>query len=458
MQINKIPKIQAFISGFGMLFIAALDFSINVSLPVFRESMNIDIVLVLWIIIVYHAARSGTGFIAGIYSDYFGIKRLAILGILLYTISVGLIGLQNNLFEVALLRIPQGIGAAILFTLGPALISKTFGSKLKGTALGFTLTAVAIGQMTGVLLGGWISDEFGWQYIFYMRIPFGVLAFVLTLIGLRTLDRTHLLPQKPPSFESSILLFSGIFSAILCIGCLITNGPLSTTTISSLIISVSMFFLLLRRDQHKTNKLVTFSLSQKNLEIISGGVSNLLVTTGTFIMWFLFPFYVSDIVRESGLMIGFLLALLSFSSLLGYIAGGLLSDQIGDKFTTLVGSIVSAAGLLLLLTTLNNGNLSLIQLATIINGLGFGVHQGSVYALNLRNSEGHSSGLFSATLSVSQTLGTVLSIALFSSLFVWISNTTTDILLAYKLSFVGASIITMLGGIIVISRGFNTTK
>ena len=441
-----------------MLFIAALDFSINVSLPVFRESMNIDIVLVLWIIIVYHAARSGTGFIAGIYSDYFGIKRLAILGILLYTISVGLIGLQNNLFEVALLRIPQGIGAAILFTLGPALISKTFGSKLKGTALGFTLTAVAIGQMTGVLLGGWISDEFGWQYIFYMRIPFGVLAFVLTLIGLRTLDRTHLLPQKPPSFESSILLFSGIFSAILCIGCLITNGLLSITTISSLTISVSMFFLLLRRDQHKTNKLVTFSLSQKNLEIISGGVSNLLVTTGTFIMWFLFPFYVSDIVRESGLMIGFLLALLSFSSLLGYIAGGLLSDQIGDKFTTLVGSIVSAAGLLLLLTTLNNGNLSLIQLATIINGLGFGVHQGSVYALNLRNSEGHSSGLFSATLSVSQTLGTVLSIALFSSLFVWISNTTTDILLAYKLSFVGASIITMLGGIIVISRGFNTTK
>ena len=458
MQINNIPKIQAFISGFGMLFIAALDFSINVSLPVFRESMNIDIVLVLWIIIVYHAARSGTGFIAGIYSDYFGIKRLAILGILLYTISVGLIGLQNNLFEVALLRIPQGIGAAILFTLGPALISKTFGSKLKGTALGFTLTAVAIGQITGVLLGGWISDEFGWQYIFYMRIPFGVLAFVLTLIGLRTLDRTHLLPQKPPSFESSILLFSGIFSAILCIGCLITNGLLSTTTISSLIISVSMFFLLLRRDQHKTNKLVTFSLSQKNLEIISGGVSNLLVTTGTFIMWFLFPFYVSDIVRESGLMIGFLLALLSFSSLLGYIAGGLLSDQIGDKFTTLVGSIVSAAGLLLLLTTLNNGNLSLIQLATIINGLGFGVHQGSVYALNLRNSEGQSSGLFSATLSVSQTLGTVLSIALFSSLFVWISNTTTDILLAYKLSFVGASIITMLGGIIVISRGFITTK
>ena len=105
--------------------------------------MNINIVLVLWIIIVYHAARPGTGFIAGIYSDYFGIKRLAILGISFYTISVGLIGLQNNLFEVALLRIPQGIGAAILFTLGPALISKTFGSKLRGTALGFTLTAVA---------------------------------------------------------------------------------------------------------------------------------------------------------------------------------------------------------------------------------------------------------------------------------------------------------------------------
>ena len=219
-----------------------------------------------------------------------------------------------------------------------------------------------------------------------------------------------------------------------------------------------MFFLFLRRDQHKTNKLVTFSLSQKNLEILSGGLSNLLVTTGTFIMWFLFPFYVNDIVRESGLMIGFLLGLLSFSSLLGYITGGLLSDQIGDKFTTVVGSIVSAAGLLLLLTTLHNGDLSLIQLATIIHGLGFGVHQGSVYALNLRDTEGNSTGLFSATLSVSQTVGTVFSIALFGSLFIWISETYDNTLLAYKLSFIAASIITLLGGIIVISRGFNTTK
>ena len=312
--------------------------------------------------------------------------------------------------------------------------------------------------MTGILLGGWISDEFGWQYIFYMRIPFGVLVFVLTLVGLRTLNGTHLSTQKPPSFESSFFLFSGLFSAILFIGCLITNGLISITTMSSLIISVSMFFLFLRRNQHKTNKLVTFSLSQKNFEIISGGVSNLLVTTGTFIMWFLFPFYVSDIVRESGLMIGFLLALLSFLSLLGYIAGGLLSDQIGDKFTTGVGSIVSAAGLLLLLITLNNGDLSLIQLATIINGLAFGVHQSSVYALNLRNTESHLTGLFSATLSVSQTLGTVFSIALFSSLFIWVSDTYNNTLLAYKSSFAAAAIITMLGGIIFISKGFNVTK
>jgi len=206
------------------------------------------------------------------------------------------------------------------------------------------------------------------------------------------------------------------------------------------------------------NKLVTFSLSQKNLEIILGGGSNLLVTTGTFIMWFLFPFYVTDIVRESGLMIGFLLGLLSFSSLLGYIAGGLLSDQIGDKFTTIVGSIISATGLLLILITLNNGNLSLIQLATIVHGLGFGIHQSSVYALNLRDTEGNSTGLFSATLSVSQTVGTVFSIALFGSLFIWISETYDNTLLAYKLSFIAASIITLLGGIIVISRGFNTTK
>ena len=104
--------------GGGALFLAALDFSINVNLPRFRTDLGETLVSVQLIIVLYHGARSGTGFIAGGVADRFGIKWPLIAGIVLYTLAVGLISMQDSLAPIVALRIPQGVGVAILFTLG----------------------------------------------------------------------------------------------------------------------------------------------------------------------------------------------------------------------------------------------------------------------------------------------------------------------------------------------------
>ncbi|MBT5318955.1 MAG: MFS transporter, partial [Chloroflexi bacterium] len=139
------------------LFLVALDFSINVSLPTMRDSLGASLISVQGIIIFYHASRSGLAPAAGGLGDAFGLKRVFLWGVVAYTAAVGLIALQDTLGAVVALRVLQGVGAGILFTAGPALVVRAFGPARRGTALGVTLASVSAGQMTATLGGGFLS-------------------------------------------------------------------------------------------------------------------------------------------------------------------------------------------------------------------------------------------------------------------------------------------------------------
>ena len=170
--------------GSGALFLGALDFSINVNLPRFRADLGETLISVQLIIIMYHGARSGTGFVAGGIADRFGIKWPLTAGIVLYTVAVGFISLQDSLTPIVALRIPQGIGVAILFTLGPALVARAFGPSRRGAALGVTLASMGAGTFAGTLGGGILGQEIGWQAIFWARIPIGLTLLAATVIWL----------------------------------------------------------------------------------------------------------------------------------------------------------------------------------------------------------------------------------------------------------------------------------
>jgi MFS family permease len=175
--------------GSGALFLGALDFSINVNLPRFRSDLGETLVSVQMIIIMYHGARSGTGFVAGGIADRFGIKWPLAVGIVFFTVAVGLISLQDSLTPIVLLRIPQGIGVAILFTLAPALVARAFGPRKRGAALGVTLAAMGAGTFVGTLGGGLLGQEIGWEAIFWARIPVGLALLIATVVWLTVISQ-----------------------------------------------------------------------------------------------------------------------------------------------------------------------------------------------------------------------------------------------------------------------------
>lgn len=438
-------------AGGAALFLAALDFSINVSLPVFRESLGETLITVQWIIIIYHAARSGTGFIAGHLADTIGLKRVLLAGIVLYTASVAIISLQGSLSPIVGLRVPQGIGVAILFTVGPAIVARAFGPERRGTALGFTLAAIGAGQMAGTLGGGWLSLNIGWEAIFWARVPIGVAAFLLAIFGVRETRRV----AQRFDWAAAGTIFVFLFVLVLALSFARLDGWLALRPVLLYIASVATAGLVVWR--HRTSAHPIFPVSLLRVpEFRVGILSNFVVTSGTFVMWFLFPFFVPDVLGRSTLVLGALLATMAAASLLGSGIGGWVADRFGDRKTTFTGAAVAAAGLWMVGEMNDSSAIALVALWAAVIGLGFGGHQAAVYALAMRRTASEYSGSASSALAVAQTVGTVTSIAVMTSLLTWRQGKSDAVtgsgafLDAYGVVLPIAALVTLAGGLVVI--------
>ena len=406
------------------------------------------------IIIFYHGARSGFGFIAGGIADKFGIKWPLSAGIVLYTTAVAAISIQNSLEPIVALRVPQGIGVAILFTLAPALIARAFGPSRRGSALGFTLAAMGAGTFTGALGGGLLGEEFGWPAIFWMRIPIGIILLIATIIGLNQSYAGAVRDRVKKRFDlvGSAILFASLFTFVLGLSFARVDGWIAPLPMTLLITSVVLGLTFA-----KGNKMGSFTILPIGLTSFrgfkSGAGSNFLITVASFVMWFLFPFYVTDVMGKGGLTLGALLALMAGMSFVGSAVAGYLADRVGDRLITVIGAMLTAIGLVLTGTQGNAPAMAMIILATTVIGVGFGVHQAAVYALTLRGTQTKYTGSTSAGLTVSQTIGTVVSIAMMTSLLSWQqSSNGGSFVEAYRITYLAAAGIAVLAGAIVIKN------
>ena len=401
---------------------------------------------------MYHGARSGTGFVAGGIADRFGIKWPLVSGIVLYTTAVGLISLQDSLAPIVALRIPQGIGVAILFTLAPALVARAFGPSRRGAALGVTLGAMGLGTFASTLGGGLLGQEIGWPAIFWARIPIGIALLLAAMIALNGNLAQSIPGRTNHRFDlpGSLTVFAALFTFVLAMSFARDGGWL--TPLPLVLFALTFVLGLMFAKGKKSGRFTIFPAGLTTFSgFKSGTLSNLLLTVASFVMWFLFPFYVADVMGRSGLTLGALLALMAGMNFLGSGIAGWLADRAGDRPIIFIGTILTAIGLVFVGTAGDNPEMSRVVISTAVLGLGFGIHQAAVYALTLRGTPSEYAGSTSAALTVSQTIGTVMSIALMTSLLNWRQdshNATFDE--AYQFAYFTAAGIALVSGIIVL--------
>ena len=175
-------------------------------------------------------------------------------------------------------------------------------------------------------------------------------------------------------------------------------------------------------------------------------------------MWFLFPFYVADALGRGPMALGVLLAAMSAAGFAGSSAGGWLADRIGDRRATFAGAALTAAGLACVGTLGGDATLIAVGLRAALVGFGFGFHQGAVYALTMRATPREHAGAGSAMLAVSQTIGTVASIAIMTSILAWRQDAaatglseTAAFLAGYRHAYLVAAAVAVAAGAVVVN-------
>src|SRR5208283_1341497 len=164
--------------GFGAVMGTVDSSIVNVALPHIRGSVGATLQEITWIstayIITTVMIMPLTGFLGGL----FGQKRIYMASLALFIIGSALCGLARSLLTLVIFRAVQGLGAGALQPSQQAILRQTFPKEEQGMAMALFAVVIMVGPAVGPTLGGWITDNYSWPWIFYINLPIGVLALM----------------------------------------------------------------------------------------------------------------------------------------------------------------------------------------------------------------------------------------------------------------------------------------
>lgn len=204
------PALIALCVGFFMIL---LDQTIvAVSTPALQEDMSATYNEVIWVTSIYLLTFAVPLLISGRLGDKFGPKNVYAVGMIIFTVSSLACGLAPDMMSLIIARGVQGFGAALLTPQTMATINRIFSIERRGAALGIWGTTAGLATLTGPIVGGVITENWGWQWVFYINVPIGVIS-VLAVLKYVPAFPPHTRPLDPLSMLlSATAMFLLVFA------------------------------------------------------------------------------------------------------------------------------------------------------------------------------------------------------------------------------------------------------
>ena len=152
---------------------------VSVANPRIMEGLNTDINAVIWVTSAYLLAYAVPLLITGRLGDRFGPKRLYLAGLVVFTLASLWCGLSGNIQMLIAARVLQGLGAAMMTPQTMAVITRIFPPDRRGAAMGLWGATAGMATLVGPILGGVLVDGLGWEWIFFINVPIGIVGFIL---------------------------------------------------------------------------------------------------------------------------------------------------------------------------------------------------------------------------------------------------------------------------------------
>ncbi|HLI68626.1 MAG TPA: MFS transporter [Ktedonobacteraceae bacterium] len=397
------------------IIMATLDSSIvNISLPTIATYFHVPLNgEVEWVIIAYLVVIAGVLLTIGRLADMVGRKILWVAGLIIFTLGSAISGASITLLMLIIARAFQGLGGALIMSVSPAMLTSAFPPQERGRALGMNAVAVALGTSIGPTLGGLITANFSWRWIFYVNVPLGILGVIATLIVLK---ERHMRTRGRFDPAGASLLAVGLVALTLGLSFGQEWGWSSLPLIASLVISLLAFIAIVFIEQQLDDPIIDFSLL-RNRVFVSANVSLIMCFLALFAVSFMLPFYLEELRGLDIIASGLLLTPLPLT--IAFIApfSGALADRIGTRWLAACGLALACVGLILLSQLNAHSSIGDIVWRLIVTGIGQAIFQSPNNSALMGSAPRDRQGVAAGFLATGRVMGQSVSVALAGAVF-----------------------------------------
>ena len=415
---SSLPKRQVVLTMAGVmlaLFLAALDQTIiSTALPRIIADLG-GFSQYTWVLTSYLVAMTVTVLIAGKLSDLYGRKWVLTSAIVVFIVGSILCGLSATMNQLIIFRGLQGIGAGAIMGLVFTTIGDLFAPAERGKYIGFLSGVFGLSSVIGPTLGGFITDNFSWNWVFFINVPLGILIIMLFVF---------FFPHIRPDYKKPVIDYAGITTLVLWVTPLMLALSLagadyewsSPIIIGMLALATVMLLAFLFFESRAKEPILPLWLFKNNIVSISSIVV-FMVGFGMFSAIVFVPLYFQGVLGTTATASGTFLTPMMLGVVFGALISGQSLSRAGGHYRLqgAAGIAILLVGIFLLsqMTTETSNAMALMNI--IITGLGLGITL-PLYLITIQNAVPHSVlGITTSTNTFFRTVGGAIGLAVSGS-------------------------------------------
>ena len=416
---------------------------VNVALPAIQEGLRFARGDLQWVVIAYSLFFGGFLMLGGRLADLYGRRRVFLAGLAIFTGASLACGLATSPGALISARALQGLGGALLSPAALAVIGALFreGAE-RNKALGIWGGVAGASGALGVLLGGVVTDGLGWQWIFLINLPVGLLALGLAF--------PLIAPDGPPrpgsSFDlpGALLVTGGVGALVFGLARAEPAGWAALETIGPIAAGIAMLMLFVAVERLAGEPLVPLEIFRRS-SVVGANVAGLLLGGAFFSTFFFLSLYMQQVLGWSPREAGLAYLPLALIVVVAAVASQDLVSRFGARVTLTAGLILSGAGIAWFTMIRPDGSY-LVDLAPgfVLAGVGFGLSFVPVSIAALHRVPEREVGAASGLVNSSQEIGGALGIAVLVTLAAAVSGailSPEELVSGFRAAFVGGAVI-----------------
>jgi EmrB/QacA subfamily drug resistance transporter len=387
-------------------------------LPSLERSFGASLSGVSWVAVAYLLTMAALMPIFGRLADMVGHKLLYTAGFVVFVVGSALCGFAPNLTVLVAARVLQAIGGALLSANSVAIIVTATGPKERGRGVGIQAAAQAVGLCAGPVIGGILLSTLGWQWVFWINVPFGIAG---AIAGWLILPKTASLSKERRFDVKGALLLGPMLTALM----MVLNegqawGASSPAFIGTAAVGVILLVLFVRAEAHAPAPLLAPALFAERA-FIAANAGSLMSYALLFGVMLLMPFVFERAYLDDPLAAGLRLAIIPIAISLVAPLSGVLYDRLGPRVPTLAGMVVCIAALALLVLVMGESRRDLlyVMIALAVFGIGQGLFTAANNTAIMAAAPVSLTGEAGGVLNVTRAFGISLGIASASTVLAW---------------------------------------